>query len=97
MPRLGKVREDEEAEERPNNTGVAGDRLKSFIERVERMEEEKKCLQDDIKDIMAEAKGTGFDTKTIRTIIRMRKKTVQERQEEQEMIDLYLSAIGMFE
>lgn len=75
--------------------GIAGARLKSFIERVERLEEEKKGLQDDIKDIFAEAKGTGFDTKVIRKIISMRKKDKQELEEEAQLLELYKAAIGM--
>ena len=75
--------------------GIAGTRLKAFIERIERLEEEKKGLQDDIKDIMAEAKGTGFDTKIIRKIISLRKKDKQEIQEEEELLALYKAAIGM--
>lgn len=75
--------------------GIAADRLRSFIERIERLEEEKKGLQDDIKDIYAEAKGTGFDVKIIRQIIRLRKKAKEERQEEEELLELYKSALGM--
>lgn len=75
--------------------GIAADRLRSFIERVERLEEEKKGIQDDIKDILAEAKGTGFDVKIIRQIIRLRKKAKEERQEEEELLELYKSALGM--
>ncbi|HRJ60036.1 MAG TPA: DUF2312 domain-containing protein [Azospirillaceae bacterium] len=75
--------------------GIAADRLRSFIERVERLEEEKKGIQDDIKDIFAEAKGTGFDVKIIRQIIRLRKKAKEERQEEEELLELYKSALGM--
>lgn len=75
--------------------GIAADRLRSFIERIERLEEEKKGIQDDIKDIFAEAKGTGFDVKIIRQIIRLRKKAKEERQEEEELLELYKSALGM--
>lgn len=75
--------------------GIAADRLRSFIERIERLEEEKKGLQDDIKDIFAEAKGTGFDVKIIRQIIRLRKKAKEERQEEEELLELYKAALGM--
>lgn len=75
--------------------GIAGDRLRSFIERIERLEEEKKGLSDDIKDIFAEAKGTGFDVKIIRQIIRLRKKAKEERQEEEELLELYKAALGM--
>ncbi len=75
--------------------GVAGQRLKSFIERVERLEEEKKILAEDIKEIYAEAKGVGFDTKTIRKLISLRKMEPEKRNEEEELLDLYKSAIGM--
>lgn len=75
--------------------GVSGQRLKAFIERVERLEEEKSALQEDIKDVMAEAKGVGFDTKIIRKVIRLRKMDKEKRNEEQELTELYLAAIGM--
>jgi uncharacterized protein (UPF0335 family) len=75
--------------------GIAADRLRSFIERIERLEEEKKGIADDIKDIYAEAKGTGFDVKIIRQIIRLRRKAKEERQEEEELLELYKSALGM--
>lgn len=79
-----------------NDTGgVSGQRLKAFIERVERLEEEKAGLAEDIKDIMAEAKGVGFDTKTMLKIIRLRKMDAQKRQEEDELLELYKSAIGL--
>jgi uncharacterized protein (UPF0335 family) len=74
---------------------VAAGQLRAFIERVERLEEEKQSLADDIKDVYAEMKGTGFDTKAVRTIIRLRKKDQAERQEEEAMLDLYKSALGM--
>ena len=75
--------------------GIAGKRLKSFIERVERLEQEKSELADDIKDIYAEAKGVGFDTKTIRKIIRLRKMDSEKRREEDELLELYKAAIGL--
>lgn len=75
--------------------GIAADRLRSFIERIERLEEEKKGIADDIKDIYAEAKGTGFDVKIIRQVVRLRKKAKEERQEEEELLELYLAALGM--
>ncbi len=74
--------------------GIAGDRLKSFIERVERLEEEKKALAEDIKEVLGEAKATGFDPKIIRKIIRIRKMDSDARQEEEYLTDLYLAAIG---
>ncbi len=75
--------------------GVSGKRLKAFIERVERLEEEKAALAEDIKEIFAEAKATGFDTKTIRKIIRLRKMDAEKRQEEDALLELYKSAIGL--
>ena len=75
--------------------GVAGDQLRSFIERIERLEEEKKAIADDIRDVFAEAKANGFDVKTLRTVVRMRKIEAAERQEQEAMLDLYLSALGM--
>jgi len=74
---------------------VAAGQLRAFIERVERLEEEKQTIADDIKDVFAEIKGTGFDTKAVRTIIRLRKKDQAERQEEEAILDLYKAALGM--
>jgi len=74
---------------------VASGQLRAFIERIERLEEEKQTIADDIKEVFAEAKGTGFDVKAMRTIIRMRKKDAAERQEEEAILDLYLNALGM--
>lgn len=84
-----------EKEEVQDVGGVAGARLKSFIERIERLEEEKAAIASDIKDVYAEAKGTGFDTKTIRKIISLRKVDTEKRREADEILDLYKSAIGM--
>ncbi len=75
--------------------GIAGERLRSFIERIERLEEEKKGLQDDIKDIYAEAKGVGFDTKIMRQVIRLRKMEKDDRQEQDALLELYKAALGM--
>lgn len=75
--------------------GVAAGQLRSFIERIERLEEEKKGLSDDIRDVFAEAKGSGFDTKIMRQVIRLRKKDTNERQEEEAILDLYMHALGM--
>jgi uncharacterized protein (UPF0335 family) len=77
--------------------GVAADHLRSFIERIERLEEEKKALADDIKEIFAEAKGTGFDVKAMRSVIRLRKMEKADRQEQEYMLDLYKHALGMLE
>src|SRR5258707_1982734 len=76
-------------------TGIAREQLKSIIERIERLEEEKQALADDIKEVYAEAKANGFDTKTLRTVIRIRKQDTSERQEQEALLDLYLQALGM--
>jgi uncharacterized protein (UPF0335 family) len=74
---------------------VAADQLKAFIERIERLEEEKAGISGDIKDVYAEAKGNGFDTKVLRKIIALRKKDHAERQEEEAILELYMQALGM--
>lgn len=74
--------------------GVAGDRLKAFIERIERLDEEKKNIAEDIKEVFGEAKSTGFDTKIMRKIIKIRKQDMEARQEEEQLTELYLAAIG---
>jgi uncharacterized protein (UPF0335 family) len=79
----------------PSSQTVAAGQLRAFIERIERLEEEKKTIADDIKEVYAEAKGTGFDTKAIRTLIRLRKKDQAEREEEESILDLYKAALGM--
>ena len=75
--------------------GVSGQRLKTYLDRIERLEEEKSGLADDIKDIYAEAKAFGFDTKTLRRIIKLRKMDVEKRREADELLELYKAAIGM--
>ena len=75
--------------------GFAAGQLKSLIERVERLEEEKGALTADIREIYAEAKGHGFETKIMRQVVRMRKLDKAERQEQEAVLDLYLSALGM--
>jgi uncharacterized protein (UPF0335 family) len=77
------------------NTGVAADELKQFVERIEKLEEEKKAIADDVKEVYAELKGRGFDTKAVRAIIRLRSKEPQERQEEEAILELYKQALGM--
>ncbi len=76
-------------------TGVARDQLLSIIERIERLEEEKKAIADDIKEVYGEAKANGFDTKTLRTVVRLRKQEEAERQEQEALLDLYMHALGM--
>jgi len=75
--------------------GVAGDRLRSFIERIERLEEEKAALAEDIKEIYAELKGVGYDAKTVRKIVSLRKLDSEKRREADELLDLYKTAVGM--
>lgn len=74
---------------------VAAEELKQFIERIERLEEEKTSIQGDIKEVFAELKGRGYDAKAIRTIVRMRKQDQSERQEQEAILDLYMQALGM--
>ena len=78
-----------------SDEAIAVGQLRSFIERIERLEEEKKTISDDIKDVYGELKGSGFDGKAVRTIIRLRKKEDHERQDEEAMIQLYKDALGM--
>ncbi|MBO6946535.1 MAG: DUF2312 domain-containing protein [Rhodospirillales bacterium] len=75
--------------------GVASDRLKSFVDRIERLEEEKAALAGDIREIYSEAKGTGFDIKVLRQIIRLRKMDASDRSEMEELIDVYKRALEM--
>lgn len=75
--------------------GVAGKRLKSFIERVERLAEEQAAIGEDIKDVYGECKATGFDVKIVRKIVRLRKMDIEKRREEDELLELYKAAIGM--
>jgi uncharacterized protein (UPF0335 family) len=82
---------DESMTSDPVNAG----HLRSFIERIEKLEEEKKALADDIKDVYAEAKGNGFDVKILRKIVSIRRQDKDKRREEEEILDLYLSALGM--
>jgi uncharacterized protein (UPF0335 family) len=76
-------------------TSFAQGQLKSLVERIERLEEEKKTIAGDIKEVYAEAKGNGFDTKILRKVVSLRKKEATEREEEQSMLDLYMTALGM--
>ena len=82
----------------PENTevgGIAGERLRSIVERIERLEEEKKALSSDIKDIFSEAKSAGFDVKVLRAVIRLRKQEPAEVEEQETLLDLYRRALGM--
>jgi uncharacterized protein (UPF0335 family) len=73
---------------------VQGDQLKSIVERIERLEEEKKAIADDVKEVYAEAKGNGYDVKVLRKVIAIRKRDRDERLEEEAILDLYLQAVG---
>jgi uncharacterized protein (UPF0335 family) len=73
----------------------AKDQLKAFIERVERLEEEKKALSDDIRDVYAEAKGNGYDVKALRAVVRLRKMDTDERKEQETILETYMHALGM--
>ena len=73
----------------------AKDQLKAFVERVERLEEERKALADDIRDVYAEAKGNGFDVKSLRVVVRLRKQDINERKEQEAILETYLHALGM--
>ena len=75
--------------------GIAGDALRQYIERIERLEEEKKTISEDIREVFAEAKGNGFDSKIMRKIISLRKMEESERDEQDTLLDLYKAALGM--
>ena len=76
-------------------TRFAKDHLKAFIERIERLEEEKKAIADDIRDVYGEAKANGFDVKALRTIVRLRKQDADERREQETILETYMHALGM--
>jgi uncharacterized protein (UPF0335 family) len=84
-------------QERPEaaKTRFAKDQLKAFVERIERLEEEKKAISDDIRDVYAESKANGFDVKALRAVVRLRKQDANERTEHQMILDTYLNALGM--
>jgi len=77
------------------HTRFAKDQLKAFVERIERLEDEKKTVTDDIRDVYAEAKATGFDVKALRTIVRLRKDDADERREHEAILETYMHALGM--
>lgn len=74
---------------------ISADRLKSFVERIERLEEERAALSTDIREVYSEAKATGFDTKVMRQVVRLRKLDRADREESEEILDLYKQALGM--
>lgn len=90
MPATAAVRQTEDAA--PN---AIANQLKAVVERIERLEEEKKAIADDIRDVYAEAKGNGYDLKALRTIIRLRKQDKTERQEHEAILETYMHALGM--
>jgi len=75
--------------------GIAADRLRSLVERIERLEEEKQALAGDIREVFAEAKGAGFDTKIMRQVIKLKKLEQDDRQEQEHLLDLYKRALGL--
>jgi uncharacterized protein (UPF0335 family) len=77
--------------------GVAGERLRAFIQRIERLEEEKKTISDDIREVFAEAKSNGYDPKIMRQVLRLRKMESGDRQEQEALLETYLAALGMAE
>ena len=81
--------------DQPETGGIAADRLRSLVDRIERLEEERKALGSDIKDIYAEAKSAGFDVKVLRQLIRIRKQEPAEVEEQETMLDVYRRALGM--
>ena len=83
------------AAKQPETGGIAADRLRSLVDRIERLEEERKALGSDIKDIYQEAKSAGFDVKVLRQLIRMRKQEAAEIEEQETLLDLYRRALGM--
>ena len=82
------------AADRSPSGGVAAERLRSFVQRIERLEEDKAGIAQDLKEVYAEAKGEGFDVKVLRKLIGLRKRDPRQRREEDELLELYLSAIG---
>ncbi len=78
-----------------SGNAVDANHLRAFVERIEKLEEEKRAIADDIKEVYAEAKGTGYDVKIMRKIVSLRRQDRQQRREEEEILDLYLSALGM--
>lgn len=90
---MSSMPEGSHSEESASTQGIAANQLRSLIERIERLEEEKKALQDDIREVYAEAKANGFDPKIMRQVVRIRKMERAERQEQEALLDLYLGAL----
>lgn len=95
MARRGRDEEDDDRRHSRGANSVARDQLQSFVERIERLEDEKKTIADDIKDVYGEAKGTGFDTKVLRKLIARRKRDRDEIMEEEAILETYMIALGM--
>jgi uncharacterized protein (UPF0335 family) len=91
----GRARSKSDANDEATAHRFAKEQLKAFVERIERMHEEKKAISDDIADIYREAKGNGFDVKALRTVVRMRGQDINERKEFEAIVETYLSALGM--
>ena len=83
------------AKDQEGHTRFAKDQLKAFVERIERLEEEKQATSVDIRDVYAEAKGNGYDVKALRTIVRLRKQDANERAEQETILETYMQALGM--
>ncbi len=83
------------AKQEQSAAGFAKDHLKAFVERIERLEEEKKAIADDVRDVYAEAKANGFDIKALRAIVRLRKQDADERREHETILETYMHALGM--
>ena len=86
---------DEDDDESSDVGGVAGARVKSILDRVERLEEDKKAIAEDIKEVWSEAKGAGFDVPTMKKLLKIRQQDTQKRREQEELLELYKAAIGM--
>ena len=97
MPASSAAERLEEGAAEKANTSFARDQLKAIIERIERLEEEKKATSDDIRDVYAEAKGNGFDVKALRAIVRLRKLDTDERKEQESILETYMHALGMLQ
>ncbi len=85
----------EKEDSETSKTRFGKEQLKAFVERIERLEEEKKTISDDIRDVYAESKANGFDVKALRTIVKLRKQDVNERNEQQAVLETYMHALGM--
>jgi uncharacterized protein (UPF0335 family) len=92
---MAKARTAKAKEDSADVGGIAGDRLKSFIERIERLTEEVVALREDIKEVYAEAKGNGFDIKTMRQVLKIRKMDKDDLDEQEALLDIYMRALGM--